>query len=160
VWTLGSAAVFDAGNFYEESVRAAKALKCRALFLVAENALDDLPDSMLAADYAPYSMVFPRAAAVVHQGGVGTTAQAMRAGVPQLIMPFSHDQPDNAARITRRGIGLSIKRNEYSCERVVPLLKALRQNPTYRSNTAEVAAQIAQENGTQTACDELERQLR
>lgn len=159
IWTLGSAAVFDAGKFYEESVRAAKTLGCRALFLVGKNVLPDLPDSMLAIDYAPYSHVFSRAAAVVHQGGVGTTAQAMRAGVPQLVMPYSHDQPDNAARIVRSQLGLSIPRHEYSKESAVPLLRALLHDSKFKANATKIAQQIAEENGTQDACDAIERQL-
>ena len=50
----------------------------------------------LAVEYAPYPSVLPHAAAVVHQAGIGTLAHAMRAGHPMLIVPFSHDQPDNA----------------------------------------------------------------
>jgi hypothetical protein len=48
--------------------------------------------------YAPFSKLFPRACAIVHQGGSGTTGQAMRAGRPMLIVPYAHDQPDNALR--------------------------------------------------------------
>jgi hypothetical protein len=59
---------------------------------------------------------FPRAACVVHQGGVGTTAQVLRAGVPHLIMPYSHDQPDNAARCERIRVARTISREKYSAK--------------------------------------------
>ena len=62
------------------------------------------------AEYAPYSALFPRAALVVHQGGVGTTAQCLRAGKPMLIMPYSHDQPDNARRMRRLKVARVIQR--------------------------------------------------
>src|SRR6185312_10833504 len=73
---------------------------------------------ILVTDYAPYSELFPRAAMVVHSGGIGTTAQVLRAGKPMIIMPFSHDQPDNAARITRLGVGTKIERSRYTVNRV------------------------------------------
>ena len=108
-----------AGNFYIESVAAAKQLGCRAVFLVGNEQLGNIPNGMIAAKYAPYSEIFPRATAVVHQGGVGTTAQALRAGVPMIVVPYSYDQPDNAARIVRLGVGRQIKRNEYQKEPIV-----------------------------------------
>ena len=109
VFTLGSAVVRRAGNFYIESLEAVKALGCRAIFLVGEKDFQNelptpIPDSMIAVDYAPFSELFPRASAIVHQGGVGTTAQALRAGVPMIVVPYAFDQPDNAARVVRLGI--------------------------------------------------------
>ncbi|MFM9108664.1 MAG: glycosyltransferase [Chloroflexota bacterium] len=57
-----------------------------------------MPRGLIATPYAPLSALLPRARAVIHQGGIGTLAQAMRSGQPSLIVPFAHDQPDNAAR--------------------------------------------------------------
>jgi len=85
VFTLGSSAVVDAGPFYENSVAATKLLGRRAVLLVGKdprNRPASLPDGVVAFAYAPYSELFPRAAAIVHQGGIGTTAQAMRSGRP------------------------------------------------------------------------------
>ena len=65
----------------------------------------NLPPSVAAFKYVPFSQVFPRCAAVVHHGGIGTCAQAMAAGIPQLLMPMAHDQPDNAARLRHLGVG-------------------------------------------------------
>ncbi|HEX9962751.1 MAG TPA: glycosyltransferase, partial [Pyrinomonadaceae bacterium] len=84
VFTLGSAAVMDARDFFEQSAEAARILKRRAVLLYGvfnEPPKTTLDETVVAFDYAPYSLVFPRAAAVVHQGGVGTTAQVLRAGV-------------------------------------------------------------------------------
>lgn len=160
VFTLGSAAVFAADNFYIESARAAQALNRRALLLLGQNSPPaDLPASILAWDYLPYSLVFPRAAAVVHQGGVGTTAQALRAGRPMLIMPFAHDQPDNAARITRLGAGRSIARHRYTAKSVAHELSALLDDSGTRSVSAQLAARIHAEGGVATAADALERAL-
>ena len=111
VFTLGSAAVLAAGQFYEHSAQAAMRLGVRAVLLIGSDTRNRpeaaLPDSICVAEYAPYSALFPRASLVVHQGGVGTTAQCLRAGKPMLIMPYSHDQPDNARRMRRLKVGLS-----------------------------------------------------
>ncbi|MDF5713408.1 MAG: glycosyltransferase [Rhizonema sp. NSF051] len=161
VFTLGSAVVRRAGNSYTESLKAVKVLGCRAVFLVGveefENELPPLPDGTIAVDYAPFSELFPRAAAIVHQGGVGTTAQALRAGVPMLIVPYAFDQPDNAARVVRLGIALQIPRESYRCDRAVTALHQLLSNPTYKTIAQSVKERVDAEDGVQSACDAIER---
>ena len=61
-----------------------------------------LPSDVRHVEYAPFSELLPRCAALVHHGGIGTSAQALAAGVPQLIMPMGHDQPDNSRACSRR----------------------------------------------------------
>lgn len=132
VFTLGSAAVMNAGNFYQESLQAVKQLNRRSVFLIGNNPpLKNLPANVLAVNYAPYSQIFPHACAIAHQGGIGTTAQALQAGRPTLIMPYSHDQPDNAARVQRLGTSRTISREHYSAPRVVKELSELLENPSY-----------------------------
>ncbi|MDB5373652.1 MAG: UDP:flavonoid glycosyltransferase YjiC, YdhE family, partial [Belnapia sp.] len=104
VFTLGSAAVHAAGGFFPASLEAARLLGRRAILLLGPprnraGLPDPLPPWAFATGYLPHATVFPAAAAIIHQGGIGTTAQAMRAGRPMLVVPFSHDQPDNAARL-------------------------------------------------------------
>jgi UDP:flavonoid glycosyltransferase YjiC (YdhE family) len=158
VFTLGSSAVFDPGRFYEESTRAAQLLGHRAVLLIGNetNQPKHLPDGVVAFDYAPYSQIFPRASAIVHQGGVGTTAQAMRAGKPMLIMPFAHDQPDHAYRMKKLGVGLGIARKNYHAKVVAQKLKWLLKNPSFSHYATQTGDAIRAENGTQTACDEIE----
>nr|WP_228025092.1 glycosyltransferase [cf. Phormidesmis sp. LEGE 11477] len=104
VFTLGSAAVNAPGDFYRESVQATISLNRRAVLLLGKNSLpQSLPSSIFTCDYAPYSKIFSRACAIIHQGGIGTTAQALRAERPTIITPYSLDQPDNAARVQRLG---------------------------------------------------------
>lgn len=161
VFTLGSSAVMDAGSYFEESARAAQILGRRAVLLIGNeiNTPTHLPPGVAAFDYAPYSEIFPRASAIVHQGGVGTTGQAMRAGKPMLVMPFSHDQPDHAYRMARLGIGRRITRPKYRAERVARELKELLENPAYREKSARVGEQVRHENGTKKAADEIEKSL-
>ncbi len=159
VFTLGSAAVMDAGLFYEHSATAARMLGRRAVLLVGKetrNRPATLPDGILAVDYAPYSELFPRAAAIVHQGGVGTTAQALRSGRPTLVMPYAHDQPDNAERLVRLGIARTITRHRYTPVRAAAELKKLLDNPAYSKMASAIGQQIREENGVRAACDALE----
>ncbi len=125
VFTLGSAAVMDARDFFEESAKAARILKRRAVLLygIFNEPPKILDENIAGFDYAPYSEIFPRAACVVHQGGVGTTGQVFRAGVPALIMPYSHDQPDNAERCRRAGVAEVIDRDSYTAAAAAQKLK-------------------------------------
>lgn len=158
VFTLGSAAVMDARDFYEQSIAAAKLVNKRAVMLygIFNEPPKGLDKDRVGFDYAPYSQIFPRSCAVVHQGGVGTTSQVLRAGIPSIIMPYSHDQPDNAARCKRLGLSETINRNNYKAENVAKLLNKILSDSNYNLN-AKVAKKIVDsENGTQIACDAIE----
>ena len=157
IFTLGSAAVWTAGNFYAESAEAAKILKRRAVLLIGRNSPpENLPATIAAFDYAPFSEIFPRAAAVVHQGGIGTTSQVLRAGIPALIMPFSHDQPDNAARCARIGTARSISREKYNARSAARELDKLLTDLSYKAAAQKVKQAIDAEKGVKTACDAIE----
>lgn len=160
VFTLGSAAVLAAGNFYEVSAQAAMRLGIRAVLLIGSDPRNKLhqalPRTICVAEYAPYSALFSRCSLVVHQGGVGTTAQCLRAGKPMLIMPYSHDQPDNARRMRRLQVARTIQKASYQASKVAKLVDALLKDPGYAERSAAVAAQLRGEDGVKTACDALE----
>ena len=164
VFTLGSAAVLAAGRFYEYSARAAVKLGIRAVLLIGTDQRNRppqaLPESICVAEYAPYSALFSRAAMVVHQGGVGTTAQCLRAGKPMLIMPYSHDQPDNGRRMERLKVAQVIQRGDYTPLRAARRLKAMLAEPQLAQRAASVAQQLAHEDGARSACDALEELYR
>ena len=155
VFTLGSAAVLAAGRFYEFSAKAAIKLGIRAVLLIGSDPRNRpaaaLPESICVAEYAP-----SRAAMVVHQGGVGTTAQCLRAGKPMLIMPYSHDQPDNGRRVGRLKVARVIQRGNYTPARVARRLKAMLAEPLFARRAAQVARVLEHEDGVRTACDALE----
>ncbi len=160
VFTLGSAAVMTPGRFYQESIQAAKRLNRRAVLLIGKNPPpENLTDAIIAVNYAPYSQIFSHACAIVHQGGIGTTAQALRAGRPMLVMPYSHDQPDNAARVERLGVSLTLSRKQYAAVRVAKRLRELLENPDYAAKAAAIGRIIQSENGVSMACDAIEKQL-
>lgn len=165
IFTLGSTAVNDAKTFFAVSAAAALRLGKRALLIAGgakENRIglpDPLPDHIAICSYAPYSAVFPRAAAVVHQGGIGTTAQVLRAGVPQIIVPFSFDQPDNAARVEDLGIGRSITQRLYTEKHAASVLHGILTDASMRVRASAIAESIAAEHGVDVACDMIEKTL-
>jgi len=162
VFTLGHSAAAVAGAFFEQSAAAALRLGRRAVIVVGhpQNRPVSLPDGVTAVDYAPFSELFPRAAAVVHAGGIGTTGLAMRAGRPVLVVPFAHDQWDNAARAARRGVGRTVPSGRYRAARVTAELGRLLEDPSYARRAAEVGETVRREDGAGAACDALEGLLR
>ncbi|MCD9188998.1 MAG: glycosyltransferase [Pyrinomonadaceae bacterium] len=162
VFTLGSAAVMDARDFFEESAKAARILGKRAVLLygIFNEPPKILDENIVGFDYAPYSFVFPKAACVVHQGGVGTTSQVLRSGVPHLFMPYSHDQPDNAARCERLGVARTISRDNYTAETAARELGKLLSDENYKKRAIENAKIVRSEHGTRTACDAIENLLK
>jgi MGT family glycosyltransferase len=160
VFTLGSTAVFVAEDFYRESITAARLLNRRAVLLIGDARnlpKEALPAGIAAFDYAPYGQILPRAAAVVHQGGVGTTGQTLRAGVPALVVPFNHDQPDNAFRIARLGTGRTISRARYRAANAARELDRLLTDKSYAQKAAAIGRQVQAEDGARTAADEIEK---
>jgi UDP:flavonoid glycosyltransferase YjiC (YdhE family) len=163
VFTLGTSAVGAAGEFYRESVAAARLVGRRALLLVGRQARawlpPGLPPGMLAAEYAPHREVFARAAAIVHHGGIGTTARALAAGRPMLVVPHAHDQQDNAHRAERLGVARVVDARRYRADRVTAALEALVSDARYRGAAARVAEVIAHEDGVGAAVEDMETTL-
>ena len=159
VFTLGSSAVWVAQDFFAESIEAAKRLGRRAVLLVGDerNRPQALPPGMIAVDYAPYESLLPRALAMVHHGGVGTTSQGLLAGVPTLIVPFAFDQSDNAEHARRLGTSRTLYRNNYRAARVYKELRELITQPSYAQSATTVSKQLKQENGPARAADLIEQ---
>ncbi len=162
VFTLGTSAVGAAGGFYRESAAAAAKLGVRAVLLTggfARNRPQSLPPSMLAVDRAPHQWLFPRASAVVHQCGAGTTAQALRAGRPALLVPHGHDQFDNARRVRKLGVARTRLPPAYRAPRVAHELAALLREPRYRERAAAVSIVVREERGAEASVAVIERLL-
>ena len=163
VFTLGSSGVWDAARFYHDAAEASAALGRRAVLLVgplARNLPGVLPPGILAVDYAPHSELLPRAAANVHHGGIGTTGQAMQAGRPMVIVPFSHDQPDNAARCERLGIARVVPRRRASASRIAAALRSVLDDPAVVKRAVEIGIRTRAEGGARLAADSIEGVLR
>jgi rhamnosyltransferase subunit B len=144
VFVQGTAAIDDRG-FFMAAARACGEAGVRGVFLDRVN-----PELVHAesADlhvqrYAPFSWLLPRARALVHHGGIGSCAQALRAGIPQLIAPRAYDQFDNAMRIERLGVGLSLGSGAAALDGMSTKLVELLANEEIRRSSLAYAAQTS-----------------
>ena len=156
-FTPGSAMLFG-HDFFTAAVDACRRLGRRGLLLTrhAEQIPPGLPASVRHVPFVPFGTLLPRCAALVHHGGIGTTAQALRSGVPQLIMPMSHDQFDNAAICRRLGVAGSVSRRRFSGRRVAKVLKNLLNDHDVRTACARVRRQALQDRPLERVCVLLE----
>lgn len=156
-FTPGSAMLYGE-KFFTAAIDACRRLGRRGMLLsrFTDHIPAALPDGVRHFEYIPFSQVLPRAAAVVHHGGIGSTAQGLAAGIPQLIMPMAHDQPDNAARIKRFGVGDWLKPNAFRGPAVARQLARLLDSAEVQRNCAEIAARFPANDGLEQACTEIE----
>jgi UDP:flavonoid glycosyltransferase YjiC (YdhE family) len=159
VFTQGSTAVHNPGDFFEVSIEVAQKLGRRAVLIGASPQPQSKASRVFATLYAPYSQVFPRAAVVIHQGGSGTTAQALRAGRPMVVVPYGWDQPDNAIRVERLGVGIGLARRDYSVKNAADALQTILSDQVFAERAKTVAAEIAAEDAVASACDSIEAVL-
>jgi rhamnosyltransferase subunit B len=157
VFTAGTA-MAHARRFFKTALDASAQLSMRAVFACQFPELlpENLPPSVLAVRYAPFSLLFPRVRAVVHHGGIGTCAQALASGVMQLVTPFAHDQFDNAARL--KVLGASETASPHAdARRWVELIErtmADRRSAEVRENLKE---RIAGAHAAEEIADRLEK---
>jgi rhamnosyltransferase subunit B len=155
VFALGSSAVMIAGDFWQHAIAAARKLGRRAILITAQ-ADRDIDERIAEFAYLPYSLVFPHAAAIVHQAGIGTLSQALTAGRPQLIVPVAFDQPDNALRTARLGVSRTLPFRQVSAERLVRELQSLLENPEYLLQAAQIAPGVSAQDGAAEAARLIE----
>ncbi len=123
----GGTAFPNLQRFYGESAEACRLLGQRGILVTRypQNIPPRLPSGVLAVPYAQFSLLFPRCKVVVHHGGIGTTSQALRAGIPQLIQPMAFDQFDNAARCQQLGVAQWLTTSQYRAAKVAATLEKL-----------------------------------
>ena len=158
VFALGSSAVMVAGNFWQAAITATQALGRRAILLTGKppEELGTVPSSVGVFQYLPYSMVFPRALAIVHSSGIGTLSQALSAGRPQLIVPVAFDQPDNARRTVALGVARSVPFQKADATMLALELGALLGTPRLAEQAKIIGERVSGENGALAAADALE----
>jgi rhamnosyltransferase subunit B len=139
VITPGSANV-QAERFLREAVEGVAGMGRRAIVVTrtAEHLPRTIPAGVKWFEYVPFGRIFSRAAAVVHHGGIGTTAQCFAAGVPQLIMPMAHDQPDNAWRVRGLGCGEYLYPKRFVAGEIGRVLGRLMESESVREDCARV----------------------
>ena len=118
-------------EFFIAALDACQRLSRRAIFATRHqpDLPTSLPDTILGLEYVPFSLLLPRAAALIYHGGIGTCSQALAAGIPHLIMAMAHDQPDNANRLRRLGVGDSLHPRQWTGDRIAAHLERLLGDP-------------------------------
>jgi UDP:flavonoid glycosyltransferase YjiC (YdhE family) len=117
---------------------------------------DRLPPGIRAFPYLPFSSTLPRCAAIVYHGGIGTLAQAVKAGIPHLVVPNAHDQPDNGQRIEHLGLGLCFSPRKYGPARAARALAELMVSPAIHRRCQDYAARIDSAASLGRACALIE----
>jgi len=157
LFTPGSANQL-AETFFQEAIAATQQLGRRALLLTRyASQLPSLPSGVHHESYVPLSVVLPRCAAIVHHGGIGTLAQGLAAGIPQVTMPMGFDQPDNATRLWRLGVGSWVIPSEFKREKVAATLEGLLDDPRVAQSCARWSGQLRQEHAIDLTCHLLEQ---
>ncbi|MCW1921523.1 glycosyltransferase [Luteolibacter arcticus] len=157
VFTPGSA--MDRGHeFFDEAVKTLKLLGRRGILIsrFAHTVPANLPDGIRHFSYVPFSQVLPRAAAMVYHGGVGTCAQALRAGVPQLLMPMAHDQLDNLSRIHDLGTGGGLHPRQFKARHIASVLDGMLADPALKQRAAEISRRFDPAGWMARTCDLVE----
>jgi rhamnosyltransferase subunit B len=159
LFSLGTAAVHVASGFYHEAAEACRILGKRGMLLVGNSGVgvEGAPAGVEHFTYVPFSRVMPRVAVSVHHGGIGTTAQGMRAGRPTVIVPHAHDQYDNAARVKRLGISETLNKGKLTARRLADAINRVLEDPDVSHKAAEVGRLVAQEDGAGVAAREIEK---
>jgi rhamnosyltransferase subunit B len=151
VWTHGSAN-FDIEDFQTWALEVSRELNLRCL-LISLDPPATVSDTALHVGHARFEDLFPRCKAVVHHGGIGTTAKCIAAGVPQLIIPRSHDQPDNASRVVKLGLGQALSYHQTNTSQLAATLRQLLTSEIISSHCSEFRQRVL---GTDTLSDVLD----
>jgi rhamnosyltransferase subunit B len=156
-FTPGSA-MWNAHGFFEESAKACAQLNRRGLLLSRhrDHLPKSLPPGVIHVHYAPFSQLLPRCAAFVHHGGIGSSAQALACGVPQLVTPFAHDQPDNGYRLSKLGVARVISAKKYRADRVVTALRSLIESPDVAGACREMRSRLSGVDALDRTCELIE----
>lgn len=146
-------------DFFATAAGALKNLGMRGVLQSAfpETIPGGLDDSVMHVEYAPFSELFRRSAALVYHGGVGTCAQALRAGIPHLVQHMAHDQLDNASRVRDLGVGEGVSVAEFKPRRVARAIYGLLSDHAVQQNCARVARRFEPESWMSRTCELIEQ---
>jgi len=156
-FTPGSA-MWQGRAFFETSAAACAKLNRRGLLLTrhTDHLPKTLPPGVIHVHYAPFSTLLPRCCAFVHHTGIGTSAQAMASSIPQLCTPFTHDQPDNTARLVHLGVAKTLSPAQYTPDRAARVLRELIESPRIKNNCRQIAARFVGVDALGKTCELIE----
>ena len=158
IFTAGTA-MKHADQFFLDCIEACQLLGQRGILLTQhpEQLPAELPQNIQHFAYLPFSKVLPHALALVHHGGIGTTAQAIAAGIPQVIRPMAHDQPDTAARVEKLGIGASLSTKNFNAASLTENLKKLIASQAVLDRCKIYAKRIDPDHSLNETCTIIEK---
>jgi len=158
VVTPGSATDGQA-RYFAESIEACRIAGVRAILVTSfpDQLPATLPTFVTSFSYLPFSRILPRCAGLVYYGGIGTMARAIQAGIPHLVVPHAHDQPDNAWRIERLGLGRRLYPERYRAPKAARLLRELLASSQVRDACQRYAGMIDPHAALQRACELIEQ---
>lgn len=161
VFALGGNSRTRPGRFFLESIKACEHLGVRSIIVAAERFHGELPESAktLVTGYLPYADVFPRAAAVVHSGGIGTIGWSLRYALPSLLRPTGLDQFDNASRVSRKGYAAILRQGDYRAPVIAEALSRLLDDSAMRGRLENCSATLQTEDGALEAVSRIESLL-
>jgi rhamnosyltransferase subunit B len=157
IFTPGSAAA-SMQRYFRESVAAVCKLGVRAMLITnfPGQLPSGLPSNIKPCGYLPFSQVLPRAALLVYHGGIGTLAQTVKAAIPHLVVPNSHDQFDNAWRVEKLGLGRTIPQARYRAAHAANVIQEIIEDDGLRQRCREYAARVDSKSAVTRACELIE----
>ncbi len=155
IFALGSVVTWISKEFWKSAIKACLMLDKRAILVTGPMKLENLPNNVIAFPYLPYSKLFLKGEIIVHQAGIGTLAYALRSGCPQLMVPNSYDQPDNARRAKSLGVGDAIPFSKVTAENLESKLKLLLKNVEYKKKALSILDKLDTNNGSHNAAKSL-----
>lgn len=158
IFTSGTG-VKDVVELFSEGRKICEKLQLPGVFVGGSSGAEMLQNSALCLhmDYIDFEYALPKSLAIIHHGGMGTTAQAIKAGVPQLIRPLKYDQPDNAERIYKLGLGTYVMPERFKVEEVAPMIGNMLQKTKSSKALQHYAADVNNSNAISDACDLIEQ---
>jgi rhamnosyltransferase subunit B len=157
VFTFGTGNAY-ARRLFEEAIHCAQTLGRPAILLTRERSQVpvQLPREFLHVDYVALGNLLPYASAIVHHGGIGTCAQALRAGIPQLVTPRGFDQFDNATRVQEFGVGDRLLWEQVSRTELAQTLDAVLRSAQIRDRCAAIRERFDPAHTIAWCCDAIE----
>jgi rhamnosyltransferase subunit B len=154
----GFSVMQTARDYFQIATAAMEKIGARAVLLSSfpDNVPAELPGSIGYFGYVPLQHLLPRSAAIVHHGGIGTVAAALRAGIPQLIVPQNFDNAWHAERVSRMGVGSVLRRRQLQPARLAKEVQALLASPGIREKCSHYAAKMRGADGIEAACRMIE----
>jgi rhamnosyltransferase subunit B len=157
VFTAGTAC-FDAPDFFAAACEACETLNSPGILLTQQEnpVLKPLPRMVRHIRFAPLGEILAHAAAIVHRGGIGTAARALKAGIPQIILPIGFDGFNNAHCLMRLGVANSIERRHVTGYNVAAALRELLQSQTVSDRCRQYAKNFEHSTALESTCDYIE----